>query len=106
MTGWYSIFPSGPITLGNLTPVGQNSGQVGCRWPPNGHHLAACLDLPTHCQLWGPFWYKDPKLYVILPQTVYTLNVDRQAEAVPNSLYRCCWENQQWQILPEHFGLW
>lgn len=102
MTGWYLIFPSGPITLGNLTPVGQNSGQVGCHWPPNGHHLTGCLNLPNHCQIWGPFWCKKRKLYVILPQTVYTLDVKRKEEAVPRNLYRCCWENEQWQVLPQH----
>lgn len=99
---WYTITPSAPITIGNLTPVGQNSGQVGCRFPPNGHHLAGCLNLPTDCQLWGVFWWKFPQLYVVLPQTVYTLDVDRDLNALPSNFYRMRWNMNQWEVQPQH----
>lgn len=99
---WFSITPSAPITIGNLTPVGQNSGQVGCRFPPNGHHLAGCLNLPTNCQLWGPFWWKFPSLYVVLPQTIYTVDVDRGTLALPDNFYRMQWVSGQWQVQPQH----
>ncbi|MEA5498323.1 hypothetical protein VB834_15085 [Limnoraphis robusta Tam1] len=107
MTGWYTITPTGPITIGNLTPVGQNSGQVGCRWPPNGHQLAACLNLPSHAQLWGPFWYCDPNLYVLLPLPVYTLDIaeNRASNELPQRLYRLVWDEQeQWQVQSQHQG--
>ncbi|MGY2779716.1 hypothetical protein ACVW0B_001623 [Thermostichus sp. MS-CIW-23] len=74
---WLTLTPAGPLSLGNLTPVGQNSGQVGCRWPPNGHQLAACLGLPSSARLWGPFWHSlaSPRsFYVPLPLPVYALD--------------------------------
>jgi len=101
MTGWYAINPSGPITLGNLTPVGQNSGLVGCRWPPNGHQLAGCIELPTHCQMWGPFWYYSRKLYLPLPLTVYTTDPVQDGE-IPSNIYRLRYNNGLWQTRPEH----
>ncbi len=101
MTGWYSITPAGPVAIGNLTPVGLNSGQVGCRWPPNGHHLAACLNLPKDCQLWGPFWYSGQDIYVPLPQPVYTLDTKRE-HIPPQNIYRLQWHEQHWQVQPEH----
>ncbi|CBN56404.1 MULTISPECIES: type III-B CRISPR module-associated Cmr3 family protein [Kamptonema] len=116
MTGWYAITPLGPVAIGNLTPVGQNSGQVGCRWPPNGHQLAACLNLPTPkyelnckpgCTLWGPFWYDGRDPYVILPLPVYT--TDRSAienGQVPEEIYRLQWRGnpgqEHWQVQAEH----
>jgi hypothetical protein len=99
---WYTITPTAPINIGNLTPVGQNSGQVGCRWPPNGHHLAACLQIPTHCQIWGPFWGYNRELYLTLPQTVYTTDVDRDKDQKPNHIYRLQWRSGQWQVRSEH----
>lgn len=103
MTNWYSITPTGPISIGNLTSVGQNSGQVGCRWPPNGHHLAAAINLPTDCQLWGPFWGKGKELYVTLPKPVYTLDCQTSKESkIPQNLYRMSWRDNQWQVRPEH----
>lgn len=107
MTGWYTITPTGPIAIGNLTPVGQNSGQVGCRWPPNGHQLAACLDLPGDAQLWGPFWYGGRTLYVPLPLPVYTLDLaDRRSpDELPKNLYRMEWDaRERWQVREEHRG--
>ena len=112
MTGWYTITPSGPITLGNLTPVGQNSGQVGCRWPPNGHQLAACLfaNSPNISklkrQLLGPFWYysqsvkSDSNVYFILPQIIYSL-ADKK-KLIPEDIFRMRWENEQWKIQSKH----
>ncbi len=99
MTGWYAIYPTGPITLGNLTPVGQNSGLIGCRWPPNGHQLASCIGLPTNCQIWGPFWYSKNNLYLPLPLPVYTTNQGKQG---PKNLYRMQFSEQGWQVRPEH----
>jgi len=105
MTGWYKIIPTGPITIGNLTPVGQNSGQVGCRWPPNGHQLAACLNLPSQSQLWGPFWEYKSEFYVPLPLPVYTLDLNIASPNLPRNLYRMQWTNtEQWQVQPEHQG--
>ncbi len=106
MSDWYKITPSGPIAIGNLTPVGQNSGQVGCRWPPNGHQLAACLNLPSDCQLWGPFWYNGTTLAVPLPQTVYTLarQMPTDPQAVPTEIDRMQWRQGYWQVRPEHQG--
>lgn len=102
MTGWYSITPSGAVAIGNLTPVGQNSGQVGCRWPPNGHHLAACLNLPKDCQLWGPFYYFERNVYLTLPLPVYSLV---SSESIPKDIFRMQWqEDKQWQVRPEHEG--
>jgi hypothetical protein len=103
MTGWYSITPTGPITLGNLVAVGQNSGQVGCRWPPNGHHLAAALDLPNHCQLWGPFWFNGVNLHVPMPHTVYT-NQAVTGNKKPQALYRMQWQGGRWQVQAAHQG--
>ena len=106
MTGWYRITPSGAVAIGNLTPVGQNSGQVGCRWPPNGHHLAACLALPRYCQIYGPFWhwhqYAD-EIYVPLPQTVYCLK-QIEPNQIPQEIFNSQWnETQQtWSVRPEH----
>jgi hypothetical protein len=101
MTGWYSITPTGPITIGNLTPVGQNSGQVGCRWPPNGHHLAAALDLPGNCQLWGPFWFNGRNLHVPMPHTVYTDKPVR-GDKKPQAIYRMQWQDGRWQVQAAH----
>lgn len=101
MNDWYSITPTGPITLGNLAAVGQNSGQVGCRWPPNGHHLAAALALPQTAQLWGPFWFNGKNLFVPMPQTVYTTD-QFQGDKLPQSLYRMQWRDRAWHIRPEH----
>lgn len=101
MTGWYSITPAGTVAIGNLTPVGQNSGQVGCRWPPNGHHLAACLNLPSHCQLLGPFWYSGRDIYLTLPLPVYRLE---SADELPQEIFRFQWRDGQWQVHPEHLG--
>ncbi|MCT7965102.1 hypothetical protein NG799_01985 [Laspinema sp. D1] len=110
--GWYSITPTGPVTIGNLTPVGQNSGQVGCRWPPNGHQLAACLDLPKPiknsqgeqqsigCQLWGPFWYNGEELYVVLPLPVY-VTPSLEPNEVPEEIFRCQWGDRR-EIGSEH----
>lgn len=103
MTGWYAIYPSAPITLGNLTPVGQNSGLIGCRWPPNGHQLAGCLGLPSDCQIWGPFWHFRNDLYLPLPLPVYTTS-EVKDEAIPKDLYRMIYTEQGWQIRPEHQG--
>lgn len=108
MTGWYSIIPAGTIAIGNLTPVGQNSGQVGCRWPPNGHHLAACLKLPTpeqdpqkrKCQLWGPFWYNEIDIYVTLPLPVYAVG-ELKPNDIPTSIYRMQWRDGRWQVRTE-----
>jgi len=103
MTGWYTITPAGAVAIGNLTPVGQNSGQVGCRWPPNGHHLAACLKLPRDCQLWGPFWYweENQSIYVTLPLPVYSLV---SSDKIPKQIFRMQWHNEQWQVRTEHQG--
>jgi hypothetical protein len=101
MTGWYAITPAGTVAIGNLTPVGQNSGQVGCRWPPNGHQLAACLNLPKDCQLWGPFWYFGGNIYVTLPLTAYRLV---SPEAIPQEIFRMQWQNEQWGVHPKHQG--
>ncbi|MFB2976534.1 type III-B CRISPR module-associated Cmr3 family protein [Microseira sp. BLCC-F43] len=100
MTGWYTIAPAGAIAIGNLTPVGQNSGQVGCRWPPNGHQLAACLNLPKDCQLWGPFWYSGREMYVTLPLPVYCL--ESKTLELPQEIFRMQWRDEQWQVRPEH----
>lgn len=102
MTGWYTLTPSGAVAIGNLTPIGQNSGQVGCRWPPNGHHLAACLNIPGHCQIYGPFWHchKNPEqIYLPLPQTTYCLTKEE-----PQEIFRSQWndQHQSWQVQPEH----
>ncbi len=107
MTGWYTITPSGSLSFGNLTPVGQNSGQVGCRWPPNGHHLAACLGLTKPYKLWGPFWYQQSsrEIYVTLPLPVYGLNFDDGDPKKPEVIYRLLWDeqSQSWQTQsPEH----
>jgi hypothetical protein len=96
MSGWYTLTPAGPLTLGNLTPVGQNSGQVGCRWPPNGHHLAAALELPKTAQLWGPFWFYRGDLYLPMPQGVYTdaknpLQPEQLSKGI--NLYRMRWDS-------------
>lgn len=99
---WYKIIPSGPVAIGNLTPVGQNSGQVGCRWPPNGHQIAACIDLPTNCQIWGPFWGFGNDLYLPLPLPVYTTDVERSERGIPKNLYRLRWREEQWQTRSEH----
>ncbi len=103
MNHWYALTPMGPVTLGNLTPVGQNSGMVGCRWPPNGHQLAACLALPKHCQLWGPFWYHSKELYVPLPQIVYTTQSQQEENQPPESIHLLQWRDR-WQVRPEHEG--
>ncbi len=102
MSGWYSITPAGTVAIGNLTPVGQNSGQVGCRWPPNGHHLAACLNLPSNCQIWGPFWWYagETDIYVTLPLPVYRL--ESKTEELPQEIFRLQWRDQQWQVRSEH----
>lgn len=101
MSGWYSITPAGTVAIGNLTPVGQNSGQVGCRWPPNGHHLAACLKLPSNCQILGPFWYKgEGNIYVTLPLPVYRL--ESNTEELPQEIFRLQWRDGQWQKRSEH----
>lgn len=100
---WYSITATGPISIGNLTPIGQNSGQVGCRFPPNGHHLAGCLNLPPDCQIWGPFWYFSRSLYLVLPQTVYTTDVNHTDEnTLPNNFYCLQWRDSQWKVRLEH----
>ncbi|WP_414582400.1 hypothetical protein [Scytonema sp. PCC 10023] len=101
MTGWYAITPAGTVAIGNLTPIGQNSGQVGCRWPPNGHQLAACLSLPKDCQLWGPFWYFGRDIYVTLPLLVYRLV---SPEPIPKEIFRIQWRDEQWRVRPEHQG--
>lgn len=100
---WYGVTPAGPLSLGNLTPVGQNSGQVGCRWPPNGHQLAACLGLPSSAQLWGPFWHRwgDLELYVLLPLPVYALD---NGEEMPTEVFRLRNVEGYWQPRPEHQG--
>ena len=106
MTGWYSLVPAGAISLGNLTPVGQNSGQVGCRFPPNGHHLAACLRLPTNCQLWGAFWHhvsRPNDIFITLPQTTYCLEGDLEAEnKLPSKIFRSQWREGRWQVKSGH----
>ncbi|MCS6782533.1 MAG: hypothetical protein NZ821_08050 [Gloeomargarita sp. SKYB31] len=101
---WLSLTPAGPLSLGNLTPVGQNSGQVGCRWPPNGHQLAACLQLPASARLWGPFWHRwgQRELYVSLPLPVYAL--DDGKDAVPAEVFRLQNVDGYWQPRPEHQG--
>jgi len=109
MTAWYSITPAGPVAIGNLTPVEQNSGQVGCRWPPNGHHLAGCLGLPQRAQLWGPFWYNGTTLYVPVPQTVYALPDPNPTQSggpppPPQDIFRLQWREGYWQPLPQHQG--
>ncbi|MBK4732284.1 hypothetical protein JJD41_20790 [Oxynema sp. CENA135] len=104
---WYSISPAGTVAIGNLTPVGQNSGQVDCRWPPNGHQLAACLNLPTDCTLCGPFWYlSNPgTIYVILPLPVYELERSPQKkkkQKIPPEIFRMVWEDNRWQVQSQH----
>ena len=96
---WYSISPAGTVAIGNLTPVGQNSGQVDCRWPPNGHQLAACLNLPTDCTLWGPFWCHRGNLYVTLPLPVYCIDSSPQ---MPSEIFRMVWSEGRWQVQPQH----
>lgn len=103
MSQWYTIHPSAPITLGNLTPIGQNSGLVGCRWPPNGHQLAACVGLPNDCQIWGPFWHYGNELYLPLPLPVYTTSQFKETET-PKNLYRMSYGENGWQVRPEHQG--
>lgn len=108
MSSWYSLVPAGGVALGNLTPVGQNSGRVGCRFPPNGHHLAACLKLPNNCQLWGAFWHntsRSNEIYLVLPQTVYCLEKDLvSTDPMPKKIYRCYWREDRWQIQEQHQG--
>ncbi|MDB9315012.1 type III-B CRISPR module-associated Cmr3 family protein [Spirulina sp. CS-785/01] len=103
---WYRITPAGTIALANLTPIGQNSGQVGCRWPPNGHHLAACLQFKKEkgsSQLWGPFWTQgDQRIYIPLPLPVYCLDSDLQQHNPPQRIFRFQWRNQQWHVQPDH----
>jgi len=96
---WYSISPAGTVAIGNLTPVGQNSGQVDCRWPPNGHQLAACLNLSTDCTLWGPFWYFRRTVYVTLPLPVYRLE---SSQKMPPEIFRMVWEGDRWQVQSQH----
>ena len=102
MTGWYKITPSGPITIGNLTPIGQNSGQVGCRWPPNGHHIAACIDLPSDCQIWGPFWGFEDCLHLVLPNTTYTTDTAKSDQDIPSKIYCLEWRDETWKVHPKH----
>lgn len=106
MSGWYSLVPAGGVALGNLTPVGQNSGQVGYRWPPNGHQLAACLRLPRNCQIWGPFWHwssQPYEIYVTLPQTSYYLEADRpNLDVLPKRIFRSQYREERWQVKSEH----
>ncbi|NLQ05443.1 hypothetical protein [Cylindrospermopsis raciborskii] len=99
MNKWYKITPSGSLTLGNLTPVGQNSGLVGCRWPPNGNQLAATLNLPRNSQMWGPFWGYENNLYLPLPQTAYT--VTGSTSSPYRELYRMFWD-RGWQLQDQH----
>lgn len=94
---WYSITPTGTITLGNLTPVGQNSGLVGCRWPPNGNQLAAALNLPKTTQMWGPFWLHEKNLYLPVPQGVYTHRLPSTQNTRVLDLYRMYWQ-EKWQL--------
>lgn len=101
---WLTLTPAGPLSLGNLTPVGQNSGQVGCRWPPNGHQLAACLGLPSSAQLWGPFWHSlalPQSFYVPLPLPVYALDEGRDEVT---QVFRLREVGGYWQSRPEHEG--
>ncbi|MDY7012419.1 MAG: hypothetical protein SVX43_02255 [Cyanobacteriota bacterium] len=103
----YSITPAGTVAIGNLTPVGQNSGQVGCRWPPNGHHLAACLQFNEgqSCQLRGPFWYRGGEdIYVPLPLPIYRLEEPPLENTIPQAIYSFQWRDGRWQVLPEHQG--
>lgn len=99
MMQWYRIVPTGPVSISNLAPVGQNSGQVACRWPPNGHHLAACLQLPQSCQLLGPFWHRDRSLFVMLPLPIYQV-----LEAEETNFYRQNYNEQLrgWEVQPQH----
>lgn len=98
MIQWYRIYPTGPVSISNFAPVGQNSGQVACRWPPNGHHLAACLQLPQNCQLLGPFWHRDHSVFVTLPLPVYRL------VTAPESFYRQQYNAQLhgWEVQAQH----
>ena len=98
MIQWYRIYPTGPVSISNFAPVGQNSGQVACRWPPNGHHLAACLQLPQNCQLLGPFWHRDHSVFVTLPLPVYRL------VTAPKSFYRQQYNAQLygWEVQAQH----
>lgn len=121
MTGWYTITPAGPVSIGNLTPVGQNSGRVGCRWPPNGHHLAASLQLPSDCQLLGPFWYHQQytDIFVVLPLPTYTpcaelrrsiqgsrsgaaTELHANSQVLPQNVFCLNWYHQYWRVRPEH----
>ena len=100
MIQWYQIFPTGPVSISNFAPVGQNSGQVACRWPPNGHHLAACLQLPQNCQLLGPFWHRGHSVFVTLPLPVYKFLDDS------NTFYRQQYnaQLQGWEVQAQHQG--
>lgn len=110
---WYTITPTGPIALGNLTPVGQNSGMVGCRWPPNGHQLAACLELPNPnaegkggAQLQGPFWYNGQDPYVALPLPVYTTEENFAKRLGQETIPIHCMEWQdRWTVQARHQNL-
>jgi hypothetical protein len=101
MTQWYRIVPTGPVSISNLAPVGQNSGQVACRWPPNGHHLAACLGLSQSSQLLGPFWHRDHSVFVVLPLPVYQL-----VDSPDTNFYRQEYDEQLrgWEVQPQHRG--
>ncbi|WLT40401.1 hypothetical protein NON20_24270 (plasmid) [Synechocystis sp. B12] len=103
---WYRIVPTGPISISNLAPVGQNSGQVAVVGPPMAIIIAACLQLPKSCQLLGPFWHQDGalrgKVFVPLPLSVYQLvNLDSNWSGF---LYRQQYNPQLkgWEVQPAH----
>jgi hypothetical protein len=52
--------------------------------------------------MWGPFWYQQNRLYVTLPQIVYTTEVKR--ETVPQNIYCLQWDQSKslWQKQPNH----
>lgn len=101
MIHWYRLFPTGPVSISNFAPVGQNSGQVACRWPPNGHHLAACLQLPSDCQLLGPFWHYQQSLFVPLPLPVYRV-VDENSDSPRFYRQEYNAQLQGWEVQPQH----
>ena len=98
------------MAIGNLTPVGQNSGQVGCRWPPNGHHLAGCLGLPQRAQLWGAFLVqRHHPLCAGAPNGLCPARIPTQPSPVgrrrpPQDIFRLQWREGYWQPLPQHQG--
>lgn len=49
--------------------------------------------------MWGPFWYFNREIYVVLPLPVYRLV---SPEKMPQEIFRFQWEDEQWQVRIEH----